>query len=230
MRSAALEAVLLARSRAVLAALRAGASCAVVSSASASTLRPRRATGRRSRRTARRGAAARRRCRRRRLLRREGRRPVEQRVDLLHARLDRDELGAALDDEARVEPVALVHLEREAAEVAKPLLAHLEQRLALALELASGWDDVRGRAATSPVSTLAACESLRALPLRAQPSELEDDEPLFRHLADRVRRALARVAGVLDAAVRHLVGAERRRLVDRDAAELELAALRAARP
>ena len=68
---------------------------------------------------------------------------VEERVDLLHACLDRDELGAALDDEPGVEPVALVHLEREPAEVAQSLFAHLEERLALALELARRRDDVR---------------------------------------------------------------------------------------
>ena len=43
--------------------------------------------------------------------------PVEQRVDLLHPRLDRDKLGAPLHDEAGAEPVALVHLEREAPEI-----------------------------------------------------------------------------------------------------------------
>ncbi len=53
--------------------------------------------------------------------------------------------------------------------------------------------------------------------------ELEDDETLFGHLAHRVRRPLARVPRVLDSAVRHLIGAEGRRLVDGDAAELELA-------
>ena len=72
-------------------------------------------------------------------------RPVEQRVDLLDACLDRDELGAALDDEPRVEPVALVHLERKPAEVAQSLFAHLEQRLALALELTRRRNDVPGR-------------------------------------------------------------------------------------
>ena len=44
---------------------------------------------------------------------------------------------------------------------------------------------------------------------------------LFGQLPHCVRRAFARVAGVLDAAVGHLVGAEGGRLVDRDAAELE---------
>src|SRR3954470_5518648 len=52
--------------------------------------------------------------------------------------------------------------------------------------------------------------------------KVDHDEALFGQLAHRVGRALARVAGVLDAAVGHLVGAEGRRLVDDHAAELEL--------
>src|SRR4029450_2914199 len=72
---------------------------------------------------------------------------VQERVDLLDAGLDRDELGAALDDHPGIDPVALVHLEREASEIAEPLLANLEQSLALALELAGGRNDVpAGRA------------------------------------------------------------------------------------
>ena len=50
---------------------------------------------------------------------------------------------------------------------------------------------------------------------------LQRDEALLGQLEDRVGRALAGVAGVLDAAVGHLVGAEGRHLVDQDAAELE---------
>ena len=65
----------------------------------------------------------------------------------LHPRLDCHELRAALDDQTCVEAVALVHLEREPAEVAQPLLAHLEQRLPLALELARRRRDVRRRVA-----------------------------------------------------------------------------------
>ena len=53
--------------------------------------------------------------------------------------------------------------------------------------------------------------------------EIDDDEALLRQLAHRVRRALAGVTGVLDAAVGHLVGPEGRRFVDGDAAELERA-------
>ena len=52
-------------------------------------------------------------------------------------------------------------------------------------------------------------------------SGLENDESLLGHLADRVGGAFLRVARSLDPAVRQLVGAERRRLVDGDAAELE---------
>ena len=171
--------------------------------------------------SARRAGSGRRRCRPRRRRRARTRaRAVEQRVDLLDAGLDCDELGAALDDEPRIETVALVHLEREPAEVAQPLLANLEQRLPLALELAGGRNDVSRR------------PSSRSRAARSRPPrlELEDDETLLGHLADRVRRPFACVPGVLDPSVRHLVGAERRRLVDRDPAELELVARRAARP
>ena len=72
----------------------------------------------------------------------EARRPVEQSVDLLNPNLDRDELGAALDDESRAEPVALVHLEGKSAQIAESLFAHLEKRLALPLQLPHRWDDV----------------------------------------------------------------------------------------
>src|SRR5439155_14022691 len=51
--------------------------------------------------------------------------------------------------------------------------------------------------------------------------QLDDYEAFLGHLADRVARSLARVAGVLDPAVRHLVGAEGRSLLDRDPTELE---------
>src|SRR5690242_14529161 len=52
--------------------------------------------------------------------------------------------------------------------------------------------------------------------------EVDHDEPVLGQLAHRVRRAFARVARVLHATVGHLVGAERRRLVDDHATELEL--------
>ena len=118
--------------------------------------------------------------------RRIARAPVEERVDLLDASLDGDELGAALDDEAGVEAVALVHLERESTEVAQPLLAHLEEGFALALELTRGRDDVAFRRTRS--------RRRRMVGHRPTTLELEDDETLFGHLADGVRRALARVA------------------------------------
>jgi len=69
-------------------------------------------------------------------------RSVEERVDLLHACFYGNELRAALDDETRVEPVALVHLERQAAEITKTFLPYEEKRSTLALELANRWDDV----------------------------------------------------------------------------------------
>src|SRR4051812_42063510 len=60
-------------------------------------------------------------------------------------------------------------------------------------------------------------------PRRGRNLELKHDHALVGELAHGVRRAFARVARVLDAAVRHLVGPERGRLVDDDAAELQLA-------
>jgi hypothetical protein len=67
---------------------------------------------------------------------------VEKRVDLLHTSFDSDELRAAFDHEPRVEAVALVHLEREAAEVAQALFANEEQSLSLPLQLPDRWHDV----------------------------------------------------------------------------------------
>src|SRR5262245_30914756 len=52
--------------------------------------------------------------------------------------------------------------------------------------------------------------------------ELKDDETLFGHLADRVRRSFPGVPGILHPSVGHLVRPEGRRLVDGDAAEVEL--------
>jgi len=72
----------------------------------------------------------------------ETRRAVEQSVDLLNTNLDRYELGAALDNESRAEPVALVHLEGKSAQVTESLLTHLEERLALPLQLSHRWNDV----------------------------------------------------------------------------------------
>ena len=50
---------------------------------------------------------------------------------------------------------------------------------------------------------------------------LEGDQALLGELSDGVGGALAGVAGLLDPAVGHLVGAEGGHLVDEDAAELE---------
>src|SRR5207342_3714915 len=59
-------------------------------------------------------------------------------------------------------------------------------------------------------------------PLAPRPSlPLQRDEALLGQLLDGEGGALASVAGVLDAAVGHLVGAEGGDLVDQDAAELE---------
>ena len=63
-------------------------------------------------------------------------RALEERVDLARARLDRDELGAALDDQRLVEVVTPVHLERQPAELAQPILAEEQQRPALAAQVA----------------------------------------------------------------------------------------------
>ena len=70
--------------------------------------------------------------------------------------------------------------------------------------------------------TRAAREPFRAAHIAAgYSSALQGDEALLGQLEHRVGRALAGVAGVLDAAVGLLVGAEGRDLVDQDAAELE---------
>src|ERR1044072_812699 len=63
-----------------------------------------------------------------------------------------------------------------------------------------------------------------SFPASARPNRLhgDDDQVLFGQLANGVCRPFAGVPGILDAPVGHLVGAERRRLVDRDASELEL--------
>src|SRR5436190_1288001 len=57
---------------------------------------------------------------------------------------------------------------------------------------------------------------------RPNPLQGDDDQVLFGQLANGVCRPFAGVPGILDAPVGHLIGAERRRLVDRDASELEL--------
>src|SRR4029077_14515695 len=52
--------------------------------------------------------------------------------------------------------------------------------------------------------------------------EIDHYQPFLGQRPDRVRGALAGVPRILDPAVRHLAGTERRRLVDRDPTELEL--------
>jgi len=67
---------------------------------------------------------------------------LQVRVDLGDAGLDRDELGASLDDERLVEVVATVHLERQPAEVAETVFPQEQERPPLAPEIArrgSGW-------------------------------------------------------------------------------------------
>src|SRR6266511_6423643 len=61
----------------------------------------------------------------------------------------------------------------------------------------------------------------RDAPRRLAASALKRDEALLGQLADRVSGALTGVARVLDAAVWHLVGTERRHLVDQHTAELQ---------
>ena len=56
--------------------------------------------------------------------------------------LETDQLGAALEHQILAKAVAAVHLERDPAEIAKPLLAQAEERPALASQLAR-----RGRGA-----------------------------------------------------------------------------------
>ena len=63
-------------------------------------------------------------------------RAADEGIDLRDPGLDGNELGAPLDDEPFVELVAAVHLEREAAKVAQPLLTEEEERASLASELA----------------------------------------------------------------------------------------------
>ena len=71
----------------------------------------------------------------------------------MDARFEPDQLGAALQDEILAEPVAAVHLEGEAAQVAEAFLAQAEQRFPLTPKLACGrgrptaaaWRRLRGR-------------------------------------------------------------------------------------
>ena len=151
-------------------------------------------------------------------------RGAEQDVELVDARFEPDQLGAALEQQVLAEAVAPVHLEREPAEVAQLLLAQPQERAALAPELA------RGGAGAAPggrrggaVGRLGRSSRRRSgtRTTRAESQRLDHDEAILRELAHGVGGPFARVARVLDAAVRHLVGAEGRGLVDGDAAELE---------
>src|SRR5262249_2249049 len=63
---------------------------------------------------------------------------LQERLDLAHARLDGDELGAPLDDEDVVEMVAAGHLEREPAQPAETTRPQQHKRTPLAPELARG--------------------------------------------------------------------------------------------
>src|SRR6188508_1216171 len=60
---------------------------------------------------------------------------AEQDVELVDARLEADQLGAALEQQVLTEAVAPVHLQRQPAEVAQLLLTETQERLALAPEL-----------------------------------------------------------------------------------------------
>jgi hypothetical protein len=55
------------------------------------------------------------------------------------SRLESDQLGAPLQDEPLSEPVAAIHLEREAAEVSQPFFPEPQQGPPLTPELARGW-------------------------------------------------------------------------------------------
>ena len=59
----------------------------------------------------------------------------------MDSRLERDQVGAALDEQVLAEAVAAVHLEREPAEVAQALLANAHQGPPLPAEFARGWCD-----------------------------------------------------------------------------------------
>src|SRR5947209_8660327 len=79
-----------------------------------------------------------------------------------------------------------------------------------------------GHGSASAWTLVCSAASRAAGEARDSKLELNHDEPLIGQLADGVCGAFPRVPGGFDAAVGHLVGAEGRRLVDRDAAELEL--------
>jgi hypothetical protein len=70
----------------------------------------------------------------------------EQRVELREPLLEADELRAPVDEEILAELVPPVHLEDEAAEVAQPALAELQERAPLAAELSCGRQRAANRA------------------------------------------------------------------------------------
>jgi len=63
-------------------------------------------------------------------------RAPEQRGQLVDSCLEPDQLRAPLQEEILAKAVAAVHLEREAPEIAEPLLAHPHQRAPLSTQLA----------------------------------------------------------------------------------------------
>ena len=150
----------------------------------------------------------------------------------------RDHLLALLDQQVLLELVAPEHLEHQSAEVADALLARPDEGAPFAPERARRRNTLGSGRSRGPPSGAASAGRLRNLSSRAiraigrreftgpaekprPASKVDDDDALLGQLAHRVRRSLARVARILDAAVGHLVGAERRRLVDGHAAELE---------
>src|SRR5712691_4014624 len=76
-------------------------------------------------------------------------------------------------------------------------------------------------AVTISASTMPIMRSRLPAPRGGTLRQVDHDEALFGQLAESIVRPLAGVPGVLHAAVRHLIGAEGRRFVDRDPAEVE---------
>jgi hypothetical protein len=91
----------------------------------------------------------------------------EQRVELLQTLVERDQLVAPLDEQVLAELVAAKHLEHQPTEIAQALLAHTQERAALAAELAGMGEGAARRAlrprARGSASALAAeaCEQRR---------------------------------------------------------------------
>ena len=72
-------------------------------------------------------------------------RGAEEDVELVDARLEPDQLGAALEQQVLAEAVAPVHLQREPAQVAELLLAQAQERAAVAAGSAAARLGVRRR-------------------------------------------------------------------------------------